>query len=232
MNLVGNDDAFGVTPNDPGDGDTGPNQLLNAPTLVVAPIAPLGGHMVRISGNACAGCTVHLFEADRDPSGHGEASARFATVTADGLGAFATELALPLDVVVTAIAIDPLGNMSELAENVIAPRSLVVDNKSDDGARLACTTAANDCSLRGALSVMTHGDVLGFDAAVFTGVAPIQVLSSLPAVAATRVIVRGDVDTVIIDGAGAPATAATACASTCRTAASAASPCAASMATA
>ncbi len=42
-----------------------------------------------------------------------------------------------------------------------------VDNNSDNGALTACAAAANDCSLRGAISGAASGDTVNFDAVVF-----------------------------------------------------------------
>jgi len=42
-----------------------------------------------------------------------------------------------------------------------------VDNNSDNGALTACTAAANDCSLRGAISGAASGDTIDFDGVVF-----------------------------------------------------------------
>lgn len=54
--------------------------------------------------------------------------------------------------------------------NPNAPLVLVVDNTSDNGALSACTAAANDCSLRGAISranAVSTNDTINFDAGVF-----------------------------------------------------------------
>lgn len=75
INLVGGtEDAFGVTANDAGDIDTGPNNLLNFVTLSQA---VTDGSTVYVSGTyAGAGNTYYRIElfagTEADPSGHGE----------------------------------------------------------------------------------------------------------------------------------------------------------------
>ena len=52
------------------------------------------------------------------------------------------------------------------------PQTFVVDTTADNGALTACTTAPNDCSLRGAIAtanVTTVADTIEFDATVFAG---------------------------------------------------------------
>ncbi|MEZ5426428.1 MAG: choice-of-anchor Q domain-containing protein [Pyrinomonadaceae bacterium] len=54
--------------------------------------------------------------------------------------------------------------------NPAAPLVLVVDNTTDNGALSACTAAANDCSLRGAISranAVSTNDTINFSASVF-----------------------------------------------------------------
>jgi hypothetical protein len=111
----GNEDSHGVTANDQGDGDDGPNNLLNFP--VINTVAGSG-----IVGTACANCTVELFIADSDSSGHGEGGGYFATGTADGDGNFdISGCGQNSGANVTATATDPNGNTSEFAENYILP---------------------------------------------------------------------------------------------------------------
>lgn len=49
----------------------------------------------------------------------------------------------------------------------VSAATRTVDNISDDGALTACTAAANDCSLRGAISGAASGDTIDFDAVIF-----------------------------------------------------------------
>jgi hypothetical protein len=111
----GNEDAFGVTANDPGDADDGPNRLLNFPVL--NGVGPTG-----VVGTACAHCTVELYIADSDPSNHGEGAGYFTTGTADASGNFNINACGQNEGAnVTALATDPQGNSSEYAANYILP---------------------------------------------------------------------------------------------------------------
>ncbi|MDH3292758.1 MAG: CSLREA domain-containing protein [Acidimicrobiia bacterium] len=90
VDLVGGtEDANGVTANDPGDGDAGPNGLLNFPVLTVPEEGeslltvtldvPAGDYRIEVFTNATDGA---------DPSGHGEGETLLATkaVTHTGAG--------------------------------------------------------------------------------------------------------------------------------------------------
>jgi CSLREA domain-containing protein len=103
----------GVTPNDPGDPDAGPNTLLNFPVFSQV-------STTTATGTACTGCRVEVFLADGDPSGHGEGMTFVGEAFADVSGNFA----VPLDVnlvsqcdLVTARATDSVGNSSEFSAN-------------------------------------------------------------------------------------------------------------------
>jgi titin len=117
----------GVTPNDPGDADSGPNQLQNFPVLCVA----LAGATTRVAGtvNSLANTTFTLdfyASAEADPSGFGEGERYLgsALVTTDGSGdaRFEVTLAAPTTPgeAVTATATDPAGNTSEFPGAVLA----------------------------------------------------------------------------------------------------------------
>ena len=58
-----------MTPNDPGDADAGPNDLLNFPVLTAAQLA---GPDLVLEGFARPGSAIELFVADPDPTGFGE----------------------------------------------------------------------------------------------------------------------------------------------------------------
>jgi hypothetical protein len=62
--------ADGVTPNDPNDPDTGPNDLINFPVLTQVELAV--GTVLTFAGTAPPGSTIELFIADPDPSGFGQ----------------------------------------------------------------------------------------------------------------------------------------------------------------
>lgn len=111
-----------VTPNDPGDADTGPNNLQNYPVLKKATIT---GSTVEVTGslNSIANTTFHLdFYASPkvNPSGYGEGKFFLgsADVTTNASGdvsfdlTFATISGAPH---ITALATDPAGNTSEFS---------------------------------------------------------------------------------------------------------------------
>jgi hypothetical protein len=108
--------ADGVTPNDPGDADTGSNTLLNFPVLSQVTTA-------FARGTACTECRVEVFLADGDPSGHGEGMTFVGEALADMNGNF--DIHLDANLVsncsmITAVATDHLGNSSEFAANEYA----------------------------------------------------------------------------------------------------------------
>ena len=74
--LGGDEDPFGVTANDPGDVDTGANDLLNFPLFDGAVVTPsINGLLVTVRGSIdTPGIrSIELFSSDScDPSGHGE----------------------------------------------------------------------------------------------------------------------------------------------------------------
>ncbi len=102
----------GVSPNDVGDLDTGANTLLNFPEITSA-------GSTSVSGTACIGCTVELFIADQDPSGHGEGQVFLDAATADASGNFTIPVFFPIATCtrVTTTATDASGNTSEFSEN-------------------------------------------------------------------------------------------------------------------
>jgi Bacterial Ig domain/RTX calcium-binding nonapeptide repeat (4 copies) len=118
--------ANGVTPNDLGDADTGPNNLQNFPVL--SSVVP--GASTQIAGtlNSTPNTTFTLdfyASAAADPSGYGEGERYLgsATVTTDGSGnaSFSVTLAATtVGEVVTATATDPGGNTSEFSGHVVA----------------------------------------------------------------------------------------------------------------
>ena len=83
INLIGGtEDGNGVTLNDAGDVDTGPNDLLNFPILEKAVIS--SGNLT-ISGFAPPGSIIEFFVAAADPSGFGEGQT-FLTALDEGRG--------------------------------------------------------------------------------------------------------------------------------------------------
>jgi hypothetical protein len=69
----------GPTANDPGDGDSGPDTLLNYPVITAA-----AGHV--ITGTACLSCTVFIYDAIGNPAAAGGGGDYLASVTANGAG--------------------------------------------------------------------------------------------------------------------------------------------------
>lgn len=118
-----------VTPNDPGDDDDGANDLLNFPEF-----SSQSG--TSVSGTACAGCTVEVFESDSDPSGHGEGRRMIGGGVAAGGGAFAIAVCgVGSGDEVTATATDADGNTSEFSENfaiTISPEPCEGDSLQGD----------------------------------------------------------------------------------------------------
>jgi hypothetical protein len=117
----------GVTPDDPGDTDVGPNNLMNFPMLRSALGAP-GQVVVKgtIDTPNPRGVTIEFFgnpvpTPGGDPSGHGEGAVFLGTVRPDARGGFTATLPpMPVGTLITATATDASGNTSEFAANVAA----------------------------------------------------------------------------------------------------------------
>ena len=109
-----------VNLNDAGDGDTGPNTLLNFPVITAASTASA-------SGTVCAGCVVELFVADGAVGAYGSGKTYVGSATANGAGTWslATGGLLTGGQVVTATATDAAGSTSEFAKNVAVTDSLL-----------------------------------------------------------------------------------------------------------
>ena len=116
----------GVDPNDPGDGDTGPNGRQNYPLLASARAS---GGTTTVTGalNSRPSQTyvIELFASPSpDPSGHGEGALFLGqvTVATDAAGTAPVSVVLPIAVpvghVVTATATDGAGNTSEFSAAV------------------------------------------------------------------------------------------------------------------
>ena len=105
----------GVTPNDYADYDTGANTLRNFPLLNFVSTTD-------VQGSACPNCTVEVFLADNDPSGHGEGETLLGTTVAGPAGDWylAFDSTLAACDRITATATDDLGNTSEFSETVQA----------------------------------------------------------------------------------------------------------------
>jgi CSLREA domain-containing protein len=128
------DEFDGVTPNDDGDTDDGPNGLMNFPVIYSAVIS---GSDLIITGEARPGATIEFFRTDSDSSGYGEGEVFIGSADEGGVedgdtgpglidtSAEAFSFILPVGDTqigdsLTATAKDKdLGHTSEFAENVI-----------------------------------------------------------------------------------------------------------------
>jgi CSLREA domain-containing protein len=114
----------GVTPNDAGDGDTGPNNLQNFPVLTSATVG--SGTTIVGTLNSTAGTSgyrIELFGSPTcDASGFGEGRTFLGSTTANtdggGDGSFSATVSATLSAgtQVTATATDPQGNTSEFSQ--------------------------------------------------------------------------------------------------------------------
>lgn len=117
----------GVTPNDPGDTDTGPNNLQNFPVLTSAVAS--SGHLVvtgTIDTQSPQSVTLEFFAntvptPGGDPSGYGEGATFLgdATPAADGTFSVALPSVAP-GTLISATATDAAGNTSEFAKDIPA----------------------------------------------------------------------------------------------------------------
>jgi CSLREA domain-containing protein len=111
-------DSDGVTPNDPGDGDAGPNDLLNFPTITVATATSI---TLTLQSLASTTFEVHFFASDAcDPSGFGEGQVPFhaTSVTTNSSGNFSGTIftTVPAGKFLTATTVDPaMNNTSEFS---------------------------------------------------------------------------------------------------------------------
>jgi len=106
----------GVTVNDPGDTDTGPNTLKNYPDITYCGLAT-------ISGTSAANDIIEIFVTSADPSGYGEGKTFIASTTANGSGNWSIGITFGYLVEgdsVTLTATDTTGNTSEFGPNTFA----------------------------------------------------------------------------------------------------------------
>lgn len=107
----------GPLANDAGDLDLGANTWLNHPVLTS--LTSAGGGQYTLSGSAPPNATVEVFVAMVDPSNHGEAGSFVTSLSANGSGVLSGLLTLTAEPsVLTATAIDALGNTSEFSANL------------------------------------------------------------------------------------------------------------------
>jgi hypothetical protein len=128
---LGND---GVTLNDAGDADSGPNNLLNYPTIDSASMNP--DSSFNIYGKSVYADYIELYVSHpvgqsskpADPSGHGEA---YSFIGYDTTEIVSFAFVIPKEVgqfsIISAIARDDLGNTSEFSENfTLTPSPLII----------------------------------------------------------------------------------------------------------
>lgn len=110
----------GVTPNDSGDGDTGPNEKQNFPVILSVTTGASG--VVHFSLDACDSCeatpyTVEFFASQQcDGSGNGEGKTYLGSKEVPGSGTYDSDpMTINSGVVITATATDSNGNTSEFS---------------------------------------------------------------------------------------------------------------------
>ncbi|MGB8170934.1 MAG: M12 family metallopeptidase [Chthoniobacteraceae bacterium] len=114
----------GVTANDAGDADAGPNNLQNAPVLSSAVLGVATTVAGTLNSSAGTKFCIEFFESSTgDPSGSGEGQNFIGAIDLTTIGNNATfNTALPAIVpaghVISATATDPAGNTSEFSQNV------------------------------------------------------------------------------------------------------------------
>ncbi|MEW5875566.1 MAG: VCBS repeat-containing protein [Candidatus Zixiibacteriota bacterium] len=123
----------GVTPNDPGDTDAGPNTLVNYPTIDT--VFYLGADTFYVAGQTSPDALVEIHLAEQylgadtiaDPSGHGEGWRILDAANADGAGRFVFErLGARRWCKISAVATDADNNTSEFSPNrELIPDSLI-----------------------------------------------------------------------------------------------------------
>jgi len=114
----------GVTPNDGGDGDGGPNNLQNFPILTSAMSTPSGGSRFQGTLNSAPGTSFRIelfFSPACDPLGNGEGQNFIGStqVNTNGSGNASFDVSFQTAIIpgsfVTATATDPSGNTSEFS---------------------------------------------------------------------------------------------------------------------
>jgi hypothetical protein len=151
----------GVTPNDPGDADMGPNGRQNFPVITSA---ATGGGVTALDGtlnsSANASFAVDLFSNDVcDPSGNGEGERFIGSIVVgtDGGGnasfSFKPSVSVPVNEFITATATDSSGNTSEFspcvqvaASNPVPPGPpiLLTEENTDRAIALDSVTQVRD----------------------------------------------------------------------------------------
>jgi titin len=164
--VPGTPDPDGMTPNDGGDGDTGPNGLQNFPVLATFDFA--GGTLVvqgTLNSTANATFRVELFSNTAcDASGYGEGGTFLAStsVTTDGSGNATLAIGVPGSVsrgeYLTATATDGSSNTSELSKYIVVPNRPPVADANGPYSGVEGSAIGFD----GTGSTDTDGDALTF----------------------------------------------------------------------
>jgi hypothetical protein len=181
--------ADGVTLNDLGDADAGPNNFQNYPVLTEA----RAGASTRVAGslNSTATTTFTLdfyANATADPSGYGEGQRYLGSisVTTDAAGNVSFDTPLPAATspgeFITATATDPAGNTSEFsAVRLAAPLSLIVQElRINDGSaqRSNVETVAIQFNQDVNLQALINGGTIGNAVQLFTGTTKISLAAN------------------------------------------------------
>lgn len=114
----------GVTPNDAGDADTGPNRLQNFPVITGVFRSPTATVVEGSITPTSTSYRVELFvNTEVDPSGYGEGRTHFGSLTASGNFRFVSDQALPVGQFITATATRMVGpgETSEFSAAVAVP---------------------------------------------------------------------------------------------------------------
>ncbi|MCD6578845.1 hypothetical protein J7L48_05170, partial [bacterium] len=161
--------ANGVTPNDAGDNDTGPNENLNFP--VITDIVQTGIDTYTINGTAAASIEVELYIVNNstagvtaDPTGYGEGYEYYTTLITDGSGNFSLPgMNLSSGDIFSSLAIDGSGNTSEFSKNKAISSNTVTISINDD---------APVSQMQGAADVLMSNFTLSADAdnAIWTNI--------------------------------------------------------------
>ncbi len=100
-------------PNDPGDADSGPNEMLNFPTILKATQSRVAGS----AGASCPGCSVQLYFAHHEPGSpndYGATPVATAVIVTDATGNFGLDSPpVTPGQWITTLVTDPAGNTSE-----------------------------------------------------------------------------------------------------------------------
>lgn len=209
----------GITLNDTGDGDSGPNQLQNYPLITLAGIA---GSTTRAVGTLNSlpskTYTLRFYSSPAcDPSGYGEGRTYLGqgTVTTNASGNASLDLSVGTAATqghyLTLTATDPDGNTSEfsacygplrvLGATVFTVNTLgdAVDNNISDGICDSSATAGEQCTLRAAIQ-QANANVGDNTIVLPAGIYPLSLAGADNAAAAGDLDIT---DALTINGAGA-----------------------------